>query len=151
MIPDRTAILARCRDILVLRKAEYERELRSLDQAAAAETKSSAGDKYETAREMIAQSRNLIQHNLAEAEAGLDALERMAKAPLRPKVGFGSLVETGTGWHLVGVSLGELEILGMRLRMISLASPLGAALKGKGAGDRFPFMGADMEILQVPI
>src|SRR6188768_2532876 len=106
-IPDRAALIRQCREFLEERKAEYLRELRNVDEAAAGETKSSAGDKYETAREMMAQARNLLGRNLAETEAGLDTLARMAAAPLRPIIGFGSLVETDQGWHLLGASLGE--------------------------------------------
>jgi transcription elongation GreA/GreB family factor len=122
-----------------------------VDEAAAGETKSSAGDKYETAREMMAQARNLLGRNLAETESGLDTLARMAAAPLRPVIGFGSLVETDQGWHLLGASLGEREIGGITVRMISLASPLGAALKGKSAGDRFPWRGSEAAVLRVPV
>jgi transcription elongation GreA/GreB family factor len=151
MIPDRLALILRCKEQLTARRAEYRRELMSLDEAAAGETKSSAGDKYETAREMIAQSRVLIARNLAEAEAGLDALARMAAAPLRPVIGFGSLVEIRAGWHLIGVGLGEMESSGIVVRMISLASPLGAALKGKTAGDRIPWRDAVLDVLRVPV
>jgi transcription elongation GreA/GreB family factor len=142
-IPDRAALILQCREFLEARKAEYLRELRSVDEAAAGETKSSAGDKYETAREMMAQARSLLSRNLAETESGLDTLARMTAAPLRPEIGFGSLVETDQGWHLLGASLGE--------RLISLASPLGAVLKGKSAGNRFPWRGSEAAILRVPI
>ncbi|MEO6094531.1 MAG: 3-oxoacyl-ACP synthase [Fibrobacteria bacterium] len=151
MVPDRNALLVRCREHLAAGHAEYLLELKNLDEAAAGETKSSSGDKYETAREMIAQSRNLIARNLAEAEARLDDLARMAAAPLRPVIGFGSLVETDGGWYLIGASLGEWDISGIVVRMISLASPLGAALRGKGAGDRIPWRGAALEVIRVPV
>jgi transcription elongation GreA/GreB family factor len=148
--PDRKSILDLCKRTLGARKTEYAGELANLDQAAAAETKSSAGDKYETAREMIAQQRNLIGHNLAEADAHLDAIERMAAAPSGGKVHFGSLVETTLGWFLVGAALGELDIEGVPVRAISLASPMGAALKGRGAGERVPWRGASFDILRIP-
>lgn len=151
MIPDRTALILQCGRFLEARKSEYLRELRNVDEAAAGETKSSAGDKYETAREMMAQARNLLGRNLAETEAGLDTLARMAAAPLRPVIGFGSLVETDQGWHLLGASLGEREIGGIPVRLISLASPLGTALKGKKAGDRFPWRGSQGSVLRVPL
>jgi transcription elongation GreA/GreB family factor len=150
MKPDRSAILAQCRLALESRRAEYLRELESLDQASAAETKSSAGDKYETAREMFAQARALVQRNLSETAANLEALDRMAAAPMRDKVGFGSLVETNLGWYLIGAGLGETET-GGTVRLISLASPMGIALKGQGAGDRVPWRGGSLEILQVPV
>lgn len=150
-IPDRTALILQCRQFLDARKSGYLRELRSVDEAAAGETKSSAGDKYETAREMMAQARNLLSRNLAETEAGLDTLARMAAAPLRSAIGFGSLAETDQGWHLLGASLGEKEIGGIPVRMISLAGPLGAALKGKSAGERFPWRGSEAVVLRVPV
>ena len=149
MLPDRTSILRHCRALLEARASEYTRELAGLDEAAAGETKSSAGDKYETAREMIAQSRGILERNLSEARAGLDALTRMSAAPQGPRILFGTLAETSQGWHLLGASLGELEIDGNTIRLISLASPLGAALKGKSAGDRVPWRGGDLEILRI--
>lgn len=150
-IPDREALILQCRRFLEERRSGYLRELRSVDEAAAGETKSSAGDKYETAREMMAQARNLLSKNLAETETGLETLARMAIAPLRSAIGFGSLVETDQGWRLLGVSLGEMEIAGIPVLMISLAGPLGAALKGKSAGDRFPWRGSEAAVLRVPV
>jgi transcription elongation GreA/GreB family factor len=150
MAPIRSILLSRLREGLETRRAAYVRELASLDEAAARETKSSAGDKYETAREMIAQSRRLIEGNLAEIAAGLAALERMA-APGGPGIGFGSLVETSHGWYLLGASLGEIEVEGALVRTASLASPLGAALRGKGPGDRVPWRGGSLEVRSVAV
>ncbi len=159
---DRAALIALCRRDLESRRLGYLAELGSLDEAAAGETKSSAGDKYETAREMIAQSRGLIVRNLAETETALQALERMA--PAKPgegsgadpetatpgeKVMFGSLIETSHGWYLAGVSLGEVEMEGQGVKTLTLASPLGQVLKGKSAGDRLPWRGGTLEIHQV--
>lgn len=149
-IPDRRAILDLYRHTLVARKVEYASELASLDEAAAAETKSSAGDKYETAREMIRQSRNLIEHNLAEAKANLDTLDRMVAAPLGDRIGFGTLVETGLGWYLVGVSLGEETCGGVLIRSMSTVSPLALALKGRGVGESVTWRGNTLEILRIP-
>lgn len=149
MAPDKPRLLALCRDTLLARQADYRRELASLDEASSRETKSSAGDKYETAREMIAQSRRLVEGNLAEGDAALATLERMAAAPAQSRCGFGSLVETTLGWLLIGASLGDMDAGGMTIRTLSLASPLGQALKGRGAGDRIPWRGAELAILSV--
>jgi transcription elongation GreA/GreB family factor len=149
MPPDKNRALAVCREALLARQAGYRRELANLDEASAAETKSSAGDKYETAREMIAQSRRLVEANLAEAEAALATLERMAVSPSQATCGFGSLAETSQGWLLLGASLGEVEVDGATVRTLSLASPLGQALKGRAAGDRIPWRGAELSLLSV--
>lgn len=147
--PSRTALLALLRADLEARREGYRREIAALDEAAARETKSSAGDKYETAREMIAQSRRMMDGNLAETTAGLEALDRMAAAPPAPVITFGSLVETSQGWFLMGVSLGEVGIAGVTVRTASLGSPIGMALKGKGAGDSVAWRGASLAILSI--
>jgi hypothetical protein len=147
--------MSRFRESLEARKAEYERELESLEEADAAETKSSVGDKYETGREMIAQSRLVIERNLAETKANLETLDRLSSTASQGangasgKVGLGSLVETSLGWFLVGVSLGESDVEGQPIRTLSLASPLFMALRGKGEGEEIPWRGASVRILRV--
>lgn len=149
IIPHRFALVARLRAGLEERRAGYAAEIAALDEAAARETKSSAGDKYETGREMIAQSRRLMEANLAEAEAGLEALGRMASAPAGDRVGFGSLAETSQGWFLFGASLGEIECDGVPVRTASLASPIGTALKGKRVGESVPWRGGALAVLSL--
>jgi transcription elongation GreA/GreB family factor len=149
MPPDKSRALAQCRAMLMARQADYRREMASLDEASSRETKSSAGDKYETAREMIAQSRRLMEGNLAEVDAALATLERMAMAPEQARCGLGSLLETSQGWFLVGASLGDVEVDGMSIRTLSLASPLGQALKGHGAGDRISWRGKELLLLSL--
>jgi transcription elongation GreA/GreB family factor len=159
--PDKRTVMSRFRESLTARRAEYERELESLEEADAAETKSSVGDKYETGREMIAQSRVVIERNLAETKANLETLDRLAATASQGangaagdkgaagKVGLGSLVETSLGWFLVGVSLGESDVDGQAIRTLSLASPLFMALRGKAEGDEVPWRGATVRILRV--
>jgi transcription elongation GreA/GreB family factor len=149
MVPGRKALIARCRQALELRRTDYVRELASLDEAASRETKSSAGDKYETGREMIAQGRNLILRNLAETDAHLESLERMAAFPVSETVTMGSLVETSQGWYLVGVSLGEVDWQGTVIRTLTLGSPLGLALRGRAEGDRIAWRGKDLAVLRI--
>jgi hypothetical protein len=149
MVPDRQALIAHCRQALEARRADYVRELASLDEAASRETKSSAGDKYETAREMISQGRNLVLRNLAETDANLETLERMATATASGPIALGSLVETSLGWYLAGVSLGEIEWQGTVVRTLTLGSPLGQALRGRTEGCKVAWRGKDLAILRI--
>lgn len=150
MIPDRTALLSQVEQTQHVRLLKCLQELERLDEASAIETKSSAGDKYETGREMIAQARIVIESNLAVTKICLDAIERMLVVPLMPKVLFGSLVETSLGWYLVGVSVGELVSNGISVNTLSLASPMGMALKGKERGAIVPWRGSSFIILSIP-
>lgn len=149
MAADREAVLVACRRLLEGRAAGYARELENLDEAASRETKSSAGDKYETGREMIAQGRRLTEQNLAEARAALETLGRMAASPAGDRAGMGSLVETSQGDFLLGISIGEIEAEGRTAKTASLVSPIGSALKGRRAGDRVPWRGGSLDILRI--
>jgi transcription elongation GreA/GreB family factor len=73
----------------------------------------------------------------------------MAAAPAQAGCGFGSLAETSLGWLLLGASLGEVDVDGVAVRTLSLASPLGRALNGRAAGDRIPWRGGEIAIYSV--
>ena len=123
--------------------------MEALDEAARAETKSSAGDKYETAREMLAQARRLVEARLSGISASLENLELMAATHPEGRIGFGSLAETSHGCYLVGAGLGELEIGGSKVAAISPASPLGKVLMGRRAGDSILWRGSALEIFRI--
>jgi transcription elongation GreA/GreB family factor len=116
-------------------RSSAEHELEALDEAAANETKSSAGDKYETAREMFSQARDLQRRIREEAEAGLAWIERQRAEASRVACGPGALVETSEGWLLLGPVPVKIEVDGVAVQGVSAQSPLGQALKGARAGE----------------
>jgi transcription elongation GreA/GreB family factor len=153
--PNRAAILAHCQELLSLRKAEYLHELENLNEAASGEVKSSAGDKYETGREMIAQSRNIIERNLGETISHLETLLRMTDIPdadtreAGRKIKFGSLIETDKDWYFLGMSLGEIVFKGNAIKMISFASPIGMLLRGHTIGTELDWRGSKLKIMGI--
>lgn len=154
----RSHVISKCRSLLLARHAEYTQELVHLDAATETETKSSAGDKYETGREMLAQARQILERNLSETETALVTLDRMEKVGSDDKtpssqttrIGFGSLVETSGGLYLLGISLGEIALEhGLKATAISLASPLGKVFLGKTVGDEVVWKGHNLRILGI--
>ena len=112
------------------------------------ETKSSAGDKYETARAMIQQEIDKYSMQLLDAEkqkAILSGLPMTEDSVIRN----GSLVITNNGNFLISVSLGQLTIDNKNYFAISSASPIGAILLNKRKGDTFQFRGKDYSIEKV--
>ena len=104
------------------------------------ETKSSAGDKYETSREMIQQDLTRYQQQLTLAQQDQDLLQKIEEqTAVHQSVGQGSLVQTDKGLYFVGISIGELKVAGQSVFVISLQSPIGQALKGKKVGESFTF------------
>lgn len=155
---NRSLIISECRILLLGRQNQYAQEIANLDSAAAADTKSSAGDKYETGREMIAQTRRLMEHNLDEIAVSLSILDRMAMDSMAAQptenihstIRFGSLVETSQGLYLLGLSLGELILSnGLKILALSPASPLGKTFLGKSEGHQVLWKGNQVQILRV--
>jgi len=134
---------------LTARRDEALHELVLLDEAAAAETKSSAGDKYETAREMIGQSRSLQERGRLEAQAGLDWLAALDASRLRESAGPGVLVKSDLGLHLLGVLTASVRVDDATVQGITPASPLGQALKGKRPGDTLEWRGRSVAVQSI--
>jgi hypothetical protein len=124
-------------------------ELDALDEAAQGETKSSAGDKYETAREMIGQARSMQHRIREETQALLDWLDRQDPSTSARAFAAGAVVRTSTGWFLVCPSPIEVEVAGHRVQGVTLASPFGQACKGARAGETRVFRDRTVEILEI--
>ncbi len=115
------------------------------------DTKSSAGDKYETSREMIQQDINRFQKQLLEANKDLQQLISIESTiDDRPEfVRSGSLVRTTTGLYLIATSIGALKIRDNSIFVISPASPIGQLLIGKEIGDSFTFNKITQQITEI--
>ncbi|MNE47959.1 hypothetical protein D3C87_789470 [compost metagenome] len=105
------------------------------------DTKSSAGDKYETSREMIQQDINRYQGQLLEANKDLLQLTNIATAiaDATDFVKLGSLVKTNVGLYFIATSIGALKIGDMNVFAISPVSPIGQLLMSKKTGESFLF------------
>jgi transcription elongation GreA/GreB family factor len=106
------------------------------------ETKSSSGDKYETGRAMMQLEMEKYNDQLAEVLRIKQALSQLVlAAPGNGTVQNGSLVWTDQGNFFISVSAGQLSLDGKTVYAISAASPMGAVLLGRKAGDQFEFRG----------
>lgn len=115
------------------------------------DTKSSAGDKYETSREMIQQDINRYQKQLLEAHKDLQQLANITQIN-EDVSGFctlGSLVNTNKGLYFIAISIGAITYKDRTVFVISPASPIGQLLLGKTVGDRFLFNKIDQEIVAI--
>lgn len=129
--------------------------IQSAKEARDHETKSSAGDKFETGRAMmqIEQQKNEVQ--LSKAITLKKTLEQinLDKVPLEnaaaTKVELGSLVQTTAGLFFLAIGIGKIEIEKKKIFVISLAAPMGKLLFGKKAGDEINFQGKTSTIITV--
>ncbi len=111
--------------------------LNDLQAAAANETKSTAGDKHETALAMlqIEQANKRQEWSLAQSQK--KELENLLRQEPSFKINSGSFIKTNRGYFYLGVSLGKLEWDGIIIQAISTLSPVGKALMGRIKGENF--------------
>ncbi|QEC77199.1 3-oxoacyl-ACP synthase [Mucilaginibacter ginsenosidivorax] len=105
------------------------------------DTKSSAGDKYETGREMAQQETNRNLAQLNEANKLLVALNRIGTSGTSAIVEAGSVVITNNGNFYMAISAGALSLHGKNYFAVSPGSPVGMKLSGAKAGDSFTLNG----------
>jgi len=108
--------------------------MQTAQQAANSEGKSSAGDKYETARAMAQADRDRAARQWAEANALLAQLARAKTAPITKQAQLGSIVVTETALYFLGVGLGKVGGGPPPIYALSAQAPAGKALWGLKAG-----------------
>lgn len=123
-----------------------QQSLARLEDAYANETKSSAGDKFETGRAMLHLEQQKLQQQLAATSARLQAIDRITRKPPTELIAEGSLVATNRGLYLVGLGLGKVRLNGRVVFCTSLDSPIGSALLGKQVGELFHFNELDFSV-----
>ena len=116
--------------ILLLQKT-----LADLKESGTNETKSTAGDKHETALAMLQIEQANKRAQLQDALEQRAALLTVNPENINTKIKSGSLVKTNRGHFYISVALGKLNIEGNTFTAISPQSPLGAILMGKVALD----------------
>ena len=113
------------------------------------DTKSSAGDKHEVGRAMVQQELDKLEDQHAKLMALQHELARVPLERTFDHVAFGSLVETDQGTYFVAIGLGRIAFDGGTCFAISLASPIGQALKDKRVGDVVGFNGRSMVVKSI--
>jgi transcription elongation GreA/GreB family factor len=137
----KAALHALCVAYVKSRMQEAEQAIAEAQQASNNDTKSSAGDKYETGREMAQQETNRNLAQLNEANKLMVALNQVGVKSSAATADTGSLVTTNNGDFYIAISAGSLLLNGKNYFAVSPVSPIGLKLKGKRAGEEFNLNG----------
>ncbi|MGY4386560.1 transcription elongation GreA/GreB family factor [Pedobacter sp. UYP24] len=138
-----------CLSFIEQRVQTAETALNQAREASNDDTKSSAGDKYETSREMMQQDIDRNKRLLIDAQDNLRVLKSVDISLQSAKVTHGSLVITNQGSFYISVSAGQLHVDGKPIFAISPASPIGKLLLEKSKGDGFDFNGKKYKIQDI--
>jgi len=103
------------------------------------ETKSSAGDKFETGRAMMQVEQEKAEMRLAQANQLMGILKNLNIEKNFSQAALGSLVTTDQHSYFLSIGIGKLMIDGKTFYAISELSPIGQLLIGKSEKDTIKF------------
>lgn len=126
-----------------------QQAMKAAQEAANAESKSSAGDKYETTRALMQIERDRHAAQLVEALKLQKELESLAWEQTTSTARAGSLVSTNQGHFFIAVSIGKITLDGTDYFAISTASLIGSQLLNRKAGDEFQFQNKLFQIQEI--
>lgn len=130
----RIKILAKCNEIIAEKIEELETSLKDLTLGAQNDSKSSAGDKHETARAMMQIEQDKISRQLNEAKLLRAALQKISTESTSNRIKNGSLVKTNKGFLFLSIALGKITLDAVNVIVLSPESPLGKKIIGLSKG-----------------
>ena len=145
----RSSLMESCKMHVEDRIANLELALKSAHEASTDDTKSSAGDKYETTREMMQQDIVRCQMQLAEAKKDELILNNLVEPNHTDFVQNGSIVKTNLGIYFIAISIGVVKIDDKKVFVISNQSPIGKLLLRKKVGESFVFNHVEQHLLSI--
>jgi hypothetical protein len=110
-------------------------ELNDLKESSSNETKSTAGDKHETALAMLQIEQKNISRQLKEALDQKALFEKISPTFFTPQISRGSMVITNKGYLFLSIALGKIVVDEITVMAISPQSPLGQKLMGLKVND----------------
>ncbi len=126
-----------------------QKTLQDLIESTRNETKSSAGDKYETARAMLQIEQDNVKKQLQHAFEQKAVYEKIDFNTGTEIIKKGSLVTTDKGYFLLSTSLGTIKVDGFLVIAISPQSPLGSKLIGLKISEQAFVNGITYTILSI--
>ena len=125
--------------VIEQRMASAQQLMQEAQESANAEGKSSAGDKYETARAMGHLQKDMYARQFSEQAKERAALQTVNVDTVVESVTTGAYVQCGKTTFFIAAGLGKQEIDGSIVFFLSPQAPLALLMQHKKAGDHFVF------------
>ena len=142
-------IIDTCFQILSERIDSLRQQLHELVEGAKNDSKSTAGDKHETARAMMQIEQEKLSNQLNLLLQQEQALKRLDPNVKSEVIVNGSLVKTDRGMIFIGVALGKIKVEGADVMCLTMQSPLGLKMNGKRSEEKVEMNGIIYHLLEV--
>lgn len=146
---DRIQLLEACHAYLQTRTEILEKAMKALKEDLENESKSSAGDKYETGREMINIEWNKLSVQLNEYDRLAHILRRIEKHKPSEKAVLGSIVKTEAANYFISIPAGEIVADNQKFYAVGIQAPIAQKMLGKQKGDKFELNGREFRIMEL--
>lgn len=138
-----------CVDAIEQKLSTIHSVLNSAQDSANHETKSTAGDKHDTARAMAHLESEKNANQLAEINKLKKVLPYLKDHHAKTEVDLGCVVKTNFANYYISISLGKTTVKNEDYFTISAVTPIGKLLVGKKVGDSFVFNGKTIQITSI--
>lgn len=144
----RTAIFNAITTYISEKIQSLQQDITDLFNDLAGDTKSSAGDKFETSREMSQQEISKLTQQVNEQKKWLNLAASYSNHETSDKIVAGSIVTVSTGQFLIGLPLGKIPTLN-GIHCIGNTAPLSQMLLNKKVGETINFQQQAISIEQI--
>ena len=138
-----------CLKLIEDKIVSHQAALHSLEESRNNETKSSAGDKYETSRAMLHMEEEKMRTQLAKTKELKLLLQTINPSENFQEVALGCLIISTQGKYFISAPIGKVVLDNENYFCISMASPIGKLMRGKRKGDEVMFGDRKIKILDI--
>ncbi|MCH4822400.1 transcription elongation factor [Gramella lutea] len=142
----RSKLIKACHDYLQIKVAVVKKAMDGLKEDMESESKSSAGDKFETGREMINIEWNKLSIQLNQYEQLRNILKRIEDQKPTGNAILGSVVKTDKENFFISIPAGEIKLDKENFYAVGIKAPVAQVLLGKKEGDEVIFNNREFRI-----
>jgi hypothetical protein len=129
--------------------AVVQKNLNDLKESLTGETKSTAGDKHETARAFVHIEQENTTRQLEALMQQKAELDRVTGLSVQDTIIPGALIKTDRGWFYLSTGVGKAVVDAETVFALSAQSPLGKLLLNKTVNDRVEMNGTKYLITEI--
>jgi len=122
---------------------------KSAEESKSNETKSSAGDKFETGRAMMQKEQEMNESFLQQKKTLKAKLHQIDLQKKYAAVQFGALVGTNKGKYFISIGLGKLNVENEKYFIVSPDAPIAKLMMGLQLNDSFEMNGVEQMVLSI--
>ena len=146
---DKKKVFLIINEALDLKISEQKKAANNAQESANQESKSSAGDKYETGRAMAQNDKAMVEIQLLSSQNDKAILSNINFDQKFDTVRLGCIVKTNIGTFVIAISVGKILVDDESLMVVSKESPIGKLILGRKVGEKTSFNSREITILEI--